>query len=79
MLMQDGSNDSEGTSTDANGHYTLPHLRPGKYKLLAGGEGAESMMNSRALEEYEDMVATVELHAGDKITQDLTQIPPGKL
>jgi hypothetical protein len=79
MLMQDGSNDSEATNTDPNGRYLLPHLRPGKYKLLAGSEGAESMMNSRALEEYEEMVATVELHAGDKITQDLAQIPPGKL
>jgi protocatechuate 3,4-dioxygenase beta subunit len=78
VLLAESGNESEAMSTDPGGHYSLKHLRPGKYRLVAGGDEA-MMMNRGALEEYEDFVATVELHAGDKITQDLKQIPAGKL
>ncbi len=37
------------------------------------------IMDSSALEDYdEDVVATVELHAGDKATQNLKLAPPPK-
>jgi hypothetical protein len=78
VLLPESGNESEATSTDPGGHYSLRHLRPGKYRLVAGGDEAMTM-NRSALDEYEDLVATVELHAGDKIIQDLKQIPAGKL
>lgn len=60
--------------TDSSGHYSFSSLRPGTYKLLAGGEELDE-----DLEEFEDAIVTVEVHAGDKITQDLEMTTPGKL
>jgi hypothetical protein len=62
--------------TDAKGHYELKSLRPGTYKLLS------SNTSEMTPEEFDDRAAdivTVELHAGDKITQDLKLSPVGKL
>jgi hypothetical protein len=61
---------------DAKGHYELKALRPGTYKLLSSNT---SEMTQEELEDYEADIVTVELHAGDKITQDLKLSSAGKL
>jgi len=73
----DGSDVSEGTTADSTGHYFLPNLRPGKYKLLAGGESIEGAMRAGFAED-DDRFVVVELHLGDNVTQDLKAIPAAK-
>ena len=64
---------------DASGHYVLKDLQPGTYELLAGDEHVRELwLYDDALEDYKDALVTVQVHAGDKITQDLKAIPTGK-
>jgi hypothetical protein len=51
------------------GTYRFQGLAPGRYRLAAIEDNDQLMWNS--VEDYEDIMATVELHAGDKATQDL--------
>jgi hypothetical protein len=76
MLMQErGSNN---VVTDANGHYSFPRVRPGTYRLLAGDELNARWMDDDAMEDYEDSMTTLEVHVGDKLTQNLKLAPPPK-
>jgi hypothetical protein len=80
QLMLDGMDNALETQTDANGHYSLAGLRPGRYRLVSTSENTPEMtMDNAALDDYDEgVVATVELRAGDKASQDLKQVPPPK-
>jgi hypothetical protein len=68
-----------GVQTDASGHYSLANVSPGTYHLLAGDERLNrDFLGVDDLEDYKEGLVTVEVHAGDKITQDLKQIRPPK-
>ncbi len=63
---------SSETTTDANGHYSMSDVRPGTYRLVAGDERLRNLWRDNdVLEDYKDVLVTVEVHGGDKITQDL--------
>jgi hypothetical protein len=67
-------------TADANGRYTMRDIRPGTYKLLAADERVKDLWRDDSeLEDYENGMVTVKLHAGDKITQDLKLTPVSKL
>jgi hypothetical protein len=71
---------SREVSTDANGRYSLPDVHPGTYKLVAGDERVRDLWrDSDALADYKDVLVTVELHAGEMVTQDLKLSSAGKL
>jgi hypothetical protein len=79
LLMRDAGGFSSSTVTDAGGRYLLPGLRPGTYKLLAADDRTGALLLSLGIEDmgdYAGAVATVDLHAGDKVTKDLKQRPP---
>ena len=77
MLIEErGAN---GATTDSSGHYSIEHIVPGKYQLVASDERARELWGrSFDLDDYKDGLVSVEVHAGDKITQDLKQILPDK-
>jgi protocatechuate 3,4-dioxygenase beta subunit len=78
MAIQRGSPRVE--QCDASGHYVLKNLLPGTYRLLAGDERVQELwQGDDALADYKEAVATVQVHAGDKITQDLKPMAAGKL
>jgi len=54
--------------TDADGKYTVT-VPPGRYKLAAVDED-DAMLWDR-IEDYEDSMVSVDLHAGDRLTRDL--------
>ena len=64
---------SSGAITDDAGKYSFTGLPPGKYRLRAGNESDMELMTAPGIEpeDDEDLFATVELRAGDKITLDL--------
>jgi hypothetical protein len=63
---------SREVSTDANGRYSLPDVHPGTYQLVAGDERVRDLWrDSDALDDYNDAIVTVEIHAAEKVTQDL--------
>ena len=69
---------TEVATVDSAGRFSFPKIGPGKYRLIAGDERVRERRNLDLLEDYEDFVVTVNVHAGDKITQDLKVIPPEK-
>jgi hypothetical protein len=60
-------------NTRINGAYILTNIPPGKYKLLALEGGALPNSIRSQLGEYEDLVETIAIHPGDRLTQDLRQ------
>ena len=56
------------------GRYSFPHLRPGKYQVLAlDGRPINAFALRWSLFDYADIVETVELGAGEQATRDLRQ------
>jgi hypothetical protein len=61
-------------STDKDGRYRFQNVTPGRYGVLAGGNDAISQVQrSQDADDYKDIVEVVEVHAGDKLTQNLTK------
>jgi hypothetical protein len=59
------------------GEYRFQNVRPGKYFLLAGDASIGRVdFSPGVLELLGDKVVTLEVHAGDKITQDLKPVIP---
>ncbi len=59
-------------TADANGNYRIRDLAPGKYRLAAVDDGDPAILKG-VLDDYEDVLAAIELQPGDKITQNLTR------
>jgi Carboxypeptidase regulatory-like domain len=60
------------TSTDREGKYSFDHIPPGKYRVVVMDENfPASARNGYGLEDYADVMASVELHPGDHVTRDL--------
>jgi hypothetical protein len=57
------------TTAGPGGVYRFQGLAPARYRLAAIEDNDQLMWNS--VEDYEDILVTVDLHAGDKATQDL--------
>ena len=73
-----GPSGSWNTQADSSGTYKFTRLPPGRYRLVALEDGASVLRRSEDLDDYENFVESVDLGAGDKITKDLKQRPPGK-
>jgi hypothetical protein len=70
---------SSGVLADDAGKYFFTGLPPGKYRLMAGSESDFDLTTGGDdLEDDEDLLVTVELRAGDKITLDLKKIVIGR-
>jgi hypothetical protein len=56
-----------------DGTYTIPNIPPGKYKLLVRDDDFNMVdaRNGNGLENYADILVSVEIHAGDNLTKDL--------
>jgi hypothetical protein len=66
------------TPVDANSAYKFTQIPPGKYRLAAVEDPTAAMANRGAgMDDYEDSIENLDLRAGDKITKDLKQRPPG--
>jgi hypothetical protein len=62
------------TVTDKDGVYRFQSVTPGKYWLLAAGDDIISQIRrSEDADEFKDIVEVIEVHAGDKLTQNLTR------
>jgi hypothetical protein len=66
------------TTSDASGHYVFRQVLPGTFKLLAAQDLRDVRVGDSSLEDYEDSMTTIEVHADDRITQDLKLAPPAK-
>ncbi len=58
-----------------DGTYTIPNLPPGSYKLVAVQESDPAIRNDDVLG-YENLLETVEVGAGEKVTKDLKRRMP---
>jgi hypothetical protein len=58
---------------DRDGTYTIPNIPPGKYKLLVADDDFNmgAAQTGNGLEDYADIMASVEIHPGDNLTRDL--------
>ena len=56
-----------------DGTYTIPNIPPGKYKLLVADDDFNmgTARTGNGLEDYADIMASVEIHPGDHLTKDL--------
>jgi hypothetical protein len=64
-------------TADASGNYRFGSLAPGKYRLAAVDDG-DAAAAKGVLEDYQDVLANVEIHSGDRMTQNLTRHAPAK-
>ena len=64
-------------TADAVGNYRFGDLAPGKYRLVAVDDG-DAAAAKGMLEDYQDVLAEVEIHPSDKLTQNLTRHAPAK-
>jgi protocatechuate 3,4-dioxygenase beta subunit len=64
-------------TADAAGNYRFGDLAPGKYRLAAVDDG-DAVAANGMLEDYQDVLAEVEIHPSDKVTQNLTRRAPAK-
>jgi len=63
----------------SDGTYTFTNLTPGKFKILALDAGVTDAMALRYyLGDYADIIQTVEVHPGDRLTRNLRQHGKGK-
>lgn len=62
-------------STDTAGSYTIGNVRPGKYRIAAVEEN-DIAPRSGNLDDYEDALAVVEIHANEKAVKDLKRHSP---
>jgi hypothetical protein len=65
------------TTADAAGNYRFGGLAPGKYRLAPIDDG-DAAAAKGMLEDYQDVLAEVEIHPSDKLTQNLTRHAPAK-
>ena len=71
-LFAEGRDFSPIRTCDPAGHYEFPHLPPGKYRLMAAaGKLAETVNRNDLWDDYSGQFAAVDIHAGDRLTQDL--------
>jgi hypothetical protein len=62
------------TNTNKDGVYRFQRVRPGRYKLLAAENDVISQVQrSQDADDFKDIVEIIEVHAGDKLTQNLTK------
>ena len=54
------------------GNYRFGDLAPGRYHLAAVDDG-DTVAAKGVLEDYQDVVAEIEIHPDDKLTQNLTR------
>jgi hypothetical protein len=75
-MLRDGD-DGDFTwmaATDASGTYRFSNLVPGKYKLLAAdADTLQQAHQGENLDDYADIVESIDLRPGDKLTKDLRQ------
>jgi large repetitive protein len=64
-------------TADAAGNYRFGNLAPGKYRLTAVDDG-DAAAAKGVLDDYLDVLAEIEIHPSDKLTQNLTRRPPSK-
>jgi hypothetical protein len=71
LMLEDADSGAQPAMTIAGpgGIYRFQSLTPGRYRVAAIEDNDELMWNS--VEDYEDIMATVDLHAGEKATRDL--------
>jgi hypothetical protein len=72
--MENGRPDIKVVTTGAGGTYKFAGIPPGKYKLLVVEDDTLSaILRHPGMDDDEDAVESLDLHAGDKITKDLTR------
>jgi hypothetical protein len=64
-------------STDFAGSYSIGNVRPGKYRIAVVEENDEGPRSGN-LDNYEDVLAKLEVQPKDKLTKDLKRHPPIK-
>lgn len=64
-------------STDTAGSYTIGNVRPGKYRIAVVAEN-DNAPRSGNLDDYEEILARIEVQPKDKLTKDLKRHPPIK-
>jgi len=77
-LMRDdyvSTGDTSFAMADASGSYTFKMVRPGKYRIAATDDN-DNAPRAGNLDDYEDVVAQVEVQPKDKLTKDLKRHPP---
>jgi hypothetical protein len=63
--------------TSAEGHYSFPNVRPGKYRLLVlDSEMAYANALRFQLVDYADIIETIDLSPGERVTRDLRAHDP---
>ena len=67
--------DSATTTTDESGGYTFANVRPGKYRVAAVEDGDSGPAYGR-LDDYEDVLARLEVEAKGQVSKDLKRHPP---
>jgi hypothetical protein len=63
-----------------DGTYTISNIPPGKYRLLVRDDdlNLSAARMGNGLEDYADVMVSVEIHAGDNVTKDLKARATGK-
>jgi hypothetical protein len=67
--------EARNATAGADGTYTIANLPPGSYKLVAVDESDPAILNNDVLG-YENLMETVEVGVGEKVTKDLKRRMP---
>lgn len=64
-------------TTNPSGMYLLDGIAPGKYKLVAMQEAdSDYVMQSGRLDDYDDLMESIEIHPSEKLSHDLKKQAP---
>jgi hypothetical protein len=72
-----GPSASRFAASKPDGTYHIGSIPPGKYRIAAADEADRTLLTRGGnLEDYADVVETIEIHANDKLTKDLKRLKP---
>ena len=77
VVLSDANPWPQISFTDARGRFRFPHLSPAKYQLVVlDGHAAYPIALRFQLFDYADIVESVDLGTGERVTRDLRQHDP---
>jgi hypothetical protein len=77
VLVFEGEGAPRVTTADPGGSYTFNGVAPGTYKLVAVADADRDYVEqSGRLDDYEDLMESVEIHHGEKVSHDLKRRIP---
>ena len=74
MISEDGPAYDRGATARRDGSFTVADVPPGRYKIFVLDPGINIFYRDQAIA-YADIAVAIEVHTGNRLTQDLRQHP----